>query len=110
MPKTAKEREVVQLLKDYRTWHSPFGGAAPSDSTLNLEEQGSYGPAGLIQAGQVFDKTDRKLLRESFEHLEHAITLLREEYSQAWVLLLGPYLGDPGDPAIVDGWRPRPRA
>ncbi|MDP9480438.1 MAG: hypothetical protein M3R38_33050 [Actinomycetota bacterium] len=110
MSREAKRREVVQLLKDYRAWHSPFGGASPTDSTLNLETQGSYGPAGLIQAGQAFDREGRRLYAESYAALEHALTLLKGKHFESWLVLLAPYLGDPGDPSLVTRWRDKHRA
>jgi hypothetical protein len=110
LSREAKRREVVQLLKDYRAWHSPFGGASPTDSTLNLETQGSYGPAGLIQAGQAFDREGRRLYAESYAALEHALTLLKGEHFESWLVLLAPYLGDPGDPSLVTRWREKHRA
>src|SRR5215207_8911082 len=115
-----QERAVLQLLRDFRAFHSPFGGATPIDSTLNLESAGSYGPAGLIFAGSEFDRSDRKLLRESFEDLNVALRRLRLEKSvgkhpngdnisgvAAWTALVEPYLADPADPSIVDDLRSR---
>ncbi len=110
MPGEAKRREVVQLLRDYRSWWTPYGGAAPTDGTMNLEEQGSYGPAGLIQAGQAFEKKGRRLYAESYGALERALERLKAEHFESWLVLLAPYLGDPGDPALVTRWREKHRA
>lgn len=115
----SKKREVVQLLCDYRSFYSPFGGAAVADGTLNMQEKGSYGPAGLVFAGTEFDLKDRSLLRESFEALRKALVMLRSERKaiakhsngdeisgiSAWSALIEPYLADPADPAVVDDWR-----
>lgn len=113
----AKKREVEQLLRDYRAWYSPFGGAlAPEDSHVRSAD---YGPAGLIFSGCEFEREDRRLLRESFEALRLALVLLRSERGviskhsngdeitglSAWTALIEPYLADPADPSIVDGWR-----
>jgi hypothetical protein len=93
-----RKREVIQLLKDYRDWHTAFGGA----SELNLGSMGQYGPAGMIFKGMAFDPKQRGMLEESFDLLEKALTLLKGEHFEAWLLLHGPYTGDP---AIVDMWR-----
>jgi hypothetical protein len=50
MASESKKREVLQLLRDYRAWHTPHGGAMPLDETGVADA--SYGPAGLIEAGQ----------------------------------------------------------
>lgn len=80
---------------------------------MPLEETGlkdaNYGPAGYVEAGQEHRK-NRELLAESYEALEHAITLLKadgQEGFTCWLTLLGPYLGEPGDPSLVDVWRKR---
>lgn len=97
----AKKREIVQLLRDFRSYFTPFG------STMPLEEQHmsneDYGPAGLIFAGTEFDRPD--LFEESFYALRAALVLLRKEDFQAWASLVDPYLGDPADASMVDDWR-----
>lgn len=98
-------REVVQLLKDYRSWHTPYGGASPTDSTLNLEAAGSYGPAGLIVPGQAFDKEGRRMYGASYEALDRALDELLDEDLDAYLVLIEPYLGDPADASIVERWR-----
>ena len=102
----AKQREVLQLLKDYRPWHSAFGGSMPLDETGVVDA--SYGPAGMVLAGAQFDDRDLKLLAQSYEDLENALTVLRADGHQGmtcYLMLLSPYLGDPGDPSIVSAWR-----
>lgn len=101
--KTQHERDVEQLLKDYRSWHTGFGAARALEDTGVVDA--AYGPAGYIWAGAEFAEGDRRLLAESFDYLEHALTLLKIERNHLWLLLLGPYIGDPGDPSIVDQWR-----
>lgn len=118
----AKKRDVVQLLKDYRVWHTAFGGAlAPEDSHVKSAD---YGPAGLIFTGAAFDKKDRHSLREDFKSLNVGLRLLRQEKSlgksaitgekitgsQAWASLVEPYIGDPSDPSMVEDWREKARA
>jgi hypothetical protein len=96
-----RKREVVQLLKDYQDWHAAFGGAGE----INLQALGQYGPAGMIFKGMAFDPKQRGMLEESFDLLEKALTLLKGEHFEVWLLLHGPYIGDPGDPALVEQWR-----
>lgn len=98
-----KERDVEQLLKDYRAYWSPFGSARPLEDTGVVDA--AYGPAGYIYTGALFDRQDRRLLAESYEALEHALTMLKIKENHLWLLLLSPYLGDPADPSIVDRWR-----
>ena len=95
----AKQREVLQLLKDYRPWHSAFGGAMPLDETHVVDA--AYGPAGMVEAGQAFSKEDRPKLVKSYKKLGHALTMLKQEDFRAWMSLVTPYLGDPGDPSVV---------
>lgn len=45
----AKQREVLQLLKDYRAYHSAYGGAMPLDETHAMDA--AYGPAGIVNRG-----------------------------------------------------------
>ncbi len=107
MSSEAKRREVLQLLRHYRDWHTAYGGAAE----LNLESMGQFGPAGMILAGTAFDREGWSLLKESFDALERALTKLKEGgplKTAAYLVLLAPYLGDPGDPSLVDEWRKNP--
>jgi hypothetical protein len=112
------EKDVEQLLKDWRPFWTAFGGAAALDSTLNMESTGGYGPGGMIFAGVAYDKRDVEPLRQSLLALEVAMQLLKREpvvgkHSEgdviaglsAWSALLEPYLGDPADPSIVADWR-----
>ncbi len=104
----AKRREVLQLLRHYRDWHTAYGGAA----LLNLESMGQFGPAGMIVKGAAFKGYHVGMLEESFEALEHALTLLKNGDSigrAAYFVLLAPYLGDPGDPSLVDKWQKNPK-
>lgn len=103
MGNEAKEQQVLQLLKDYRAWHTAFGGAAPLDDTHVKDT--AYGPNGMIFAGQEFEPQDRKALQESFEKLELALNVLREHDFKAWMSLMEPYLGDPADHGLVVDWR-----
>lgn len=93
-------------MQDYRSYHSPYGGAMP------LEETGvkdaSYGPAGLIEEGQAFSEKQRELLAPSYKYLDDALYKLETgspAQRNAYLTLLRPYLGDPGDPSIVDKWK-----
>lgn len=97
----AKQRDVVQLLRFYGDWHGPYGGAG----VPNLESLGQFGPAGMILAGMAFDDEGWSLLAKSYDHLEHALILLKRDHFEAWLILKGPYTGDPGDSRIVAEWR-----
>lgn len=102
-----RERQVLQLLKDYRAWHTAYGGSlSPEDSHIRTA---AYGPAALIETGAYWTRKERPRMEVSYEKLEHAITLLRESPDPVdrlcWAVLLHPYLGDPGDPGIVSHWR-----
>ncbi len=105
---------------------------------MPLDETGvrdaSYGPAGLITTGAGFKEGDIEDLRDSYRKLNAAIRRLRREHKPRWVeewrpfrhkdaprilrrdrfplwaVLIGPYLGDPADPSIVDDWREKVRA
>lgn len=99
----AKKREFLQLLKDYRSFHSAFGGALALDETHVRDA--SYGLAGLIEAGSEFAPRQRTALAESYQKLELALKVLKGEDFPAWLALLTPYLGDPGDPSVVARWR-----
>lgn len=103
MPNEAKKREVLQLLRDYRPWHTPHGGAMPLDETGVIDA--AYGPAGLIQAGQAFESKHRKLLRETYRDLDHALNILKAADHDLWISLHRPYLSDIGDSSIVAEWR-----
>lgn len=96
-----KRREVLQLLRDYRSWKTAYGGAG----LINMEAMGQHGPAGLIYEGMTFDREDRYLMRQSIALLDHALTLLRKDHFALWRSLVEPYLGDPADNSIVDQWR-----
>ena len=109
MPATESKRlEVLQLLRDYRAYHTPFGGAMMLEDTHISEA--SYGPAGYIEAGQEFTEMQKEDLEESYKLLDHAITLLKAEGQlgfTCWLMLLSPYLGSEADPAIVQVWSRR---
>jgi hypothetical protein len=98
-----KEREVLQLLKDIRSYESPFGGAMPLGESGVIDA--AYGPAGLVESGQEFPKSDRAPLAASFKKLRLALRVLRAEDFDAWASLIAPYLGDPADPGVVGHWR-----
>lgn len=102
-----KRREVLQLLREFRAWHSPFGGAYPLDETGVVDA--AYGAAGYIEEGQAYkDRRERERLRESYRLLDHALTLLKNDGTEGmtcYLVLLSPYIGDPGDPSIVAEWR-----
>ncbi len=72
---------------------------------MPLDETGvvdaSYGPAGMVTTGAAFDERDVPGLRKSYDKLEHALTMLKQEDFRAWMSLVTPYLGDPGDPSVV---------
>lgn len=105
MASESKRREVLQLLKEWRSFHSPFGGAfALEDATM---KDASYGPAGFIEEGMEYPKKQRGRLKQSYQDLSHAIEIEKAttEGMAAWLLLHECYFGDPGDPAIVSEWR-----
>lgn len=100
-----RERQVLQLLKDYRAWHSAYGGSLrPEDSHLR---SAAYGPAAFVETGAYWDHKDRPRMDVSYAKLEHAITLLKRDKIGflCWLVLLHPYLGDPADPSVVTEWR-----
>ena len=104
----AKKREVLQLLRHYRDWHTAYGGAAE----LNLESMGQYGPGGMIVAGIAFKGYHLGMLADSFKALEHALTMLKNGgplKNAGYLVLLAPYLGDPADPSLVNKWRENPK-
>jgi hypothetical protein len=103
----AKRREVLQLLRDWRAFHTPFGGAMPTDeSHLRSAE---YTSGGYIESGDEFHPHDRRRLAESMDYLRHALTLLRIEDFDAWLSLRRPYLSDTADFALVSEWREKAR-
>jgi len=104
--KPKKERQVLQLLRDYLAYFSPFGGAAPLDDASNITEA-SYGPAGIILAGMAFAPIDRQRLRYSYRKLNVALGILQRDHMALWVSLVEPYLKDEADPGIVSDWRVR---
>ena len=71
----------------------------------SMQSLGQYGPAGMIVEGMVFETKNWAWQKSTFEWLDHALTLLKREHFEAYLVLLSPYLGDPGDHTIVDGWR-----
>jgi hypothetical protein len=99
----ATRSDVLQLLKDYRTFATAFGGARPLDETY--VSQASYGPAGLILAGAEFKAGDIASLEESYFYLNIALHLLRREHFQEWGALIEPYLSDIADSSVVEDWR-----
>ncbi len=100
---SAKERDVLQLLKDYRAFVSPFGSAMPLDETHMVDA--AYGPAGFVEAGAGYEERDVKLLAKSLRKLVLALKVLRGEDFDAWASLIEPYLSDPADPGSVDEMR-----
>jgi hypothetical protein len=101
----ATRREIQQLLKDYRAFHSPHGGAfATEDSHLRTA---AYGPAGLIESGMEYSPQVRAALEKSYTKLGYAVTLLnrRPDMMFAYLLLRPVYFGDPADPSIAALWR-----
>lgn len=101
---TSKQRDVLQLLKDYRAWHTPYGGAISPDESEGVAET-SYGPAGYIEAGMAFEKHGRSLLAESMALLDEALGRLARENFVRWYVLREPYLDDAADSSLVDHWR-----
>lgn len=101
MSQTSKQRAVRQLLRDYRDWHTAYGGA----TEINLAAMGQFGPAGMLAEGMAFRKKDYYRLKTSYEFLEAALTLLKIEHFSLWMSLLEPYLGDPADPSVVEDWK-----
>lgn len=109
MASESKKREVLQLLRDYRTFHSAFGSARSWDD--QHVAQAAYGPAGIILAGAEYrdytrDEVER--LAKSYDHLEDALTYLKGDGPlgvTAYTVLLRPYLGAEPDPSVVERWR-----
>lgn len=103
---TAKQRQVLQLLKDYRAWHTAYGGGlTPEDSHMR---GAAYGPASLVEAGAYWPRKWRAAAATTYGKLEHALTMLKNggvSDRLAYLTLLTPYLSDPADPSIVNEWR-----
>lgn len=102
-----RERQVLQLLKDYRAWHTAYGGSlSAEDSHIRTA---AYGPAALIETGAYWTRKERPRMEVSYWKLEHAITLMRESDDAidrlCWLVLLNVYLGDSADPGVVGHWR-----
>lgn len=101
------KRKITQLLRDYRTYHTAYGSAAE----LNLESLPGYGPGGVIERGAEFKRLttdERDALHLTYRLVEYALTMLKGEGAvgmSAYLVLLSPYLGDPGDPSLVTRWR-----
>ena len=107
---SAGERDVIQLLKNYRPFETAFGGAMPLDETHVAEA--AYGPAGMVLAGAAFKDADLsardiEMLGRSLGRLRLALRVLRKKDFDAWAALVNPYLGDPADAGIVGDWRRR---
>lgn len=104
---STRVRQVTQLLKDYRAWHTPYGGGLSLDDSHMRSAE--YGPAAFVEVGAYFPRKVRPALAVSFEKLEHAITLLKHSPDRVdrlcYYVLLTPYLSDPADPSIVAHWR-----
>jgi hypothetical protein len=68
----------------------------------------AYGSAAFIEAGAYWPPEVREAARETYDLLEHALTLLEHEGivgRSCWLVLLSPYLSDPADPSLVARWR-----
>lgn len=103
MSSESRKREVLQLLRDWRAFHSPFGGAMPVDETGVVDA--AFGPAGYIEEGREFDRKVVPYLRESFYLLRLGLKVLRGMDFEAWGSLDAPYFSDPADPSLVADWR-----
>jgi hypothetical protein len=102
----ARRREVRQLLKDYRVFWTPFGGARPLDETGVIDA--AYGPAGYLYAGMQFTEDQAEMLRESYEVLDEGLRELKSRGDKGmwlWLALHEAYLSDPGDPSKVEHWK-----
>ena len=104
-----KVREVVQLLKEYRAWHTAFGGSVSLDEGANMKEA-AYGPAGLIEEGMYYRDYPRphfNALKDSYDALEKAINKIkrRPHAMFAFLLLRNVYFGDPADWRIAERWK-----
>jgi len=109
MAREALKRDVPQLLKEYRAWHTAFGGATSIDEAANIA-QASYGPAGYVEEGMYYfdyPKTYLMALAKSYQELEKAIRKVkrRPQGMFAWLLLRDVYFGDPADWRIAERWR-----
>lgn len=105
MSKEERKKEIIQLLRDYRVFETPFGGAAALDETGVRDAD--YGPNGLVFTGAEFDREYRWLLRKSYLKLNVALNLLQRDHMDLWVSLVEPYLQDEADPGTVEDWRRR---
>ena len=104
----ATRQDVIQLLRDFRAFHTPYGGAAAMGEGANMADA-AYGPSGLILRGQDHELGSGGLaaLADSYYKLGHALRLLQGEDTRgmaAYLVLLHPYLGNPGDPSVVHIW------
>ena len=101
-----RERQVLQLLRDYRSWHTAYGGSLPpEDSHIR---SASYGSAAYIPTGAYFEQKDIPRLEVSFSKLRLALKMLYSSGyvgKRAYLVLLHPYLSDPADPGVVTRWR-----
>jgi hypothetical protein len=103
-------REVIELLRGWSVWHAAFGSAVSPDDAANMVDA-AYGPNGIILSGAAYFKdyprSHVRALAESYEALDEAIEQEKkhQEGFIAWLLLHEPYLGDPGDWRVVEGWR-----
>ena len=104
----SKRLDILQLLKDYRAFKTPFGGAFPIDDAANMTDV-NYGPAGFIEEGAEFEKHDRNRLAYSMDLLEEGLRHLARTNFPLWYVLKEPYLADPADPSMVDDWREKER-
>lgn len=102
------ERDIIQLLRDYRAFHANYGGARPLDETHVSEA--AYGPAGLITTGAGFEKRDIESLKASYKKLDHALEILNEMDWRAWMSLNDPYLSDIADYSVIEDWRTKIQA
>lgn len=105
MSSEERKNEILQLLRDYRVYWTPFGGAAALDETGVRDAD--YGPNGLVFTGAEFDREYRWLLRKSYHKLNVALNLLQRDHMKLWVSLVEPYLQDEADPGTVEDWRRR---
>lgn len=103
---STREREVLQLLRDYRAWHTAFGGAMPPDESY--VSAADYHSAAFLEPGLYWPREVRAAVAESYDVLEDAITLVKNEGPvgfNAWLAALSPFLGPEADPSLVEHWR-----
>ncbi len=101
----SKRREVLQLLRDYRAFMTPFGSAMPADESHLRSAR--FGAAGYTESGAEFAKADRARLRHSYKALDAALRILKRDRFGEWLGLHGPYLMDGADPGLPGEWRRR---